>query len=49
MLIEGHSGLCKATLPLEDMVLTIGFDDDELPKLEALYQRAASMLRSWEV
>lgn len=49
MQIEGHPGLCHATLVLGDLVLTIGFDDDELPQLEATYQRAASMLHSWEV
>jgi len=48
MQIEGHSGLCSATLDLDDLVLTIGLDDDELPTLEATYQRAVSMLRSWE-
>ena len=47
--IKGHSGLCHATLAFEDLVLTISLDDDELPTLEATYQRAVSLLRSWEV
>ena len=49
MEIEGHSGLCHATLPLDGLVLTISLDDDELPALDATYQRAVTMLRSWEV
>ena len=49
MQIQGHPGLCKATLALGDLVLTIGLDDDELPELEATYKRAASMLNSWRV
>jgi hypothetical protein len=48
MEIEGHPGLCSATLPLDGLVLTIGLNDDELSGIEATYQRAASMLRSWE-
>lgn len=49
MQVEGHSGLCTATLALGDLALTISFDDDELPALEATYERAARMLRSWEM
>ena len=49
MKIEGHPGLCKATLALDDLVLTISLDDDELPALAGTYESAASMLRSWEV
>lgn len=49
MEIEGHPGLCKATLALDDLVLTISLDDDELPALAGTYESAASMLRSWEV
>lgn len=49
MQIEGHSGLCHATLALGDLALTISLDDDELPALEATYERVATMLRSWEV
>lgn len=45
---KGHPGLCSATLTLDGLVLTIGLNDDELPGLEATFQRAASMLRSWE-
>lgn len=48
MQLEGHPGLCSATLGLDDLVLTIGLNDDELSALEATYQRAVSMLRSWE-
>lgn len=48
MEVEGHPGRCSATLALDSLVLTIGLNDDELPRLEATYQRAASMLRSWE-
>lgn len=48
MEIEGHPGLCSATLDLDDLVLTIGLNDDELPALEATYQRAVLMLSSWE-
>jgi hypothetical protein len=46
---EEHPGLCKATLALGDLALTFSFNDDELASLEATYQQAASMLRSWEV
>ncbi len=49
MEIEGHSGLCTATLPFGNLVLSISLDDDELPYLDATYERAVSMLRSWEV
>jgi hypothetical protein len=49
MEIEGHPGLCHATLAFEDLVLTIGLEDDELPALEATYQQAVSLLRKWEV
>lgn len=49
MEIDGHPGLCAASLPLGDLVLTISLNDDELPTLEAIYQRAATMLLSWEV
>ncbi len=49
MEIEGHPGLCKATLAIGDLALTIALNDDELPELEAAYQRAASMLRAWEI
>lgn len=49
MQMEGHSGLCHATLALGDLALTISLDDDELPSLEATYDRAATLLRSWEV
>jgi hypothetical protein len=49
MEIEGHSGLCSAVLELGDLVLTISLNDDELPALEETYERAASLLRSWEV
>ena len=49
MEIEGHSGLCKATLTLGDLVLTIGLNDDELPALAGIYESAASLLLSWEV
>lgn len=49
MQIEGHTGLCSATLGLGDLLLTISLNDDELPKLEMTYQRAVSLLRSWEV
>lgn len=49
MEIEGHPGLCKATLALDDLVLTISLDDDELPALAGTYESAASMLRFWEV
>jgi hypothetical protein len=49
MQIEGHPGLCNATLVLGDLVLTISLDDDELPALEDTYENAASLLRLWEV
>lgn len=49
MEIDGHPGLCKATLAFGDLVLTISMDDDELPALADTYESAASMLRSWEV
>ena len=49
MQIEGHPGLCKATLALEDLVLTISLDDDEISELEATYWQVESMLRSWEI
>ncbi len=49
MQIEGHTGLCSATLGYGDLLLTISLNDDELPKLEKTYQRALSLLRSWEV
>jgi hypothetical protein len=48
MEIKGHPGLCSATLTFDGLVLTIGLNDDELPGLETTYQRAVSMLRSWE-
>lgn len=46
--IEGHSGLCSAILSVDDLALTIKLNDDELPALEATYQKAVAMLRSWE-
>lgn len=49
MQIEGHSGLCSAVLDFGDLVLTISLNDEELPALEETYERAASLLRSWEV
>lgn len=49
MQIEGHPGRCSATLGLGDLLLTISLNDDELPQLEVTYQRAVSLLRSWEV
>ena len=49
MEIEGHSGMCSATVPLGDLVLTIGLDDDEVPELQKIYRRAAFLLRSWEL
>ncbi len=49
MEVEGHSGLCHATLSLGDLALTISLNDDELPEIETTYERAATMLRSWEV
>lgn len=49
MQIEGHPGLCTAALALGDLVLTISLNDDELPALDATYQRAATLLRSWEI
>jgi len=49
MEIKGHSGLCSAVLDLGDLVVTISLNDDELPALEEIYERAASLLRSWEV
>lgn len=49
MEIEGHSGLCKATLTLGDLMLTISLNDDELPALADTYENAASLLRSWEI
>ncbi len=49
MEIKGHTGLCSATLALGDLALTIGINDDELPTLQATYERAVSMLKSWEL
>ncbi|WP_215228027.1 hypothetical protein [Erythrobacter sp. 3-20A1M] len=49
MEIEGHPGLCKASLPSGDLLLTISLNDDELPKLRENFQRAVSLLRDWEV
>ena len=49
MEIEGHPGMCKATVSFGDLALTIGLDDDEVPKLQEIYQRATSLLRSWEL
>jgi hypothetical protein len=47
MTIPGHPGLCSATLPAEDLALTISLNADELPALEAAYNRAVSALRTW--
>ncbi|MGU3455652.1 hypothetical protein ACLBV5_05000 [Brevundimonas sp. M1A4_2e] len=45
---EGRSGLCSATLGVDDLALTIKLKDDEIPALEATFQKAMAMLRSWE-
>lgn len=49
MQIEGHPGLCKASLPSGDLLLTISLNDDELHKLGETFQRAVSLLKEWEV
>lgn len=49
MQIEGHPGLCKASLPSGDLLLTISLNDDELHILGEMFQRAVSLLREWEV
>ncbi len=48
MTIPDHPGLCSATLPADDLALTINLNADELPALEATYERAVSALRIWE-
>lgn len=48
MEIEGRSDICSAILGVDDLALTIKLNDDELPALEATYQKAVAMLRSWE-
>jgi hypothetical protein len=42
------NGLCQATLPLGDLILTLHLNDSELPRLEADYDAAASLLHGWE-
>ncbi|MEO1967746.1 MAG: hypothetical protein ABGW87_03400 [Sphingomonadaceae bacterium] len=49
MEVDGHSGLCYGTFAFGDLVLTISLNDDELPSLEGIYDRATKMLQSWEV
>ena len=49
MQIEGHPGLCKASLPSGDLLLTISLNDDELDTLEESFKRAVSLLGEWEV
>lgn len=48
MQMAGHPGLCRATLPADDLALTIDLNADELPQLERRYEQAVSALRTWE-
>lgn len=45
---KGRSGLCSATLAVDDLALTINLKDDELPALETIYHKAVAMLHLWE-
>jgi hypothetical protein len=48
MQISGHPGLCHATLPWKDHLLTIGLYDDEVPRIDQLYDRATALLTAWQ-
>ena len=43
-----RSGLCTASLPYGDLVLTIHFRDNQVGSLQALYDKASASLRKWE-
>jgi hypothetical protein len=41
-------GLCMASLPFEDLVLTLHINDAEVGRLTADYDAATGLLRAWE-
>ena len=41
-------GLCTASLPYGDLVLTIHFRDNQVDSLQALYDQSTASLRRWE-
>ncbi len=49
MSLEGHPGICTATLPFKSLVLSIGVDDDEVPNLDRVFDRTVTVLENWEV
>jgi hypothetical protein len=45
---EPANGLCMASLPFGDLVLTLHIDDREVGRLAADYDTATALLRSWK-
>lgn len=45
---DSQPGLCTASLPYGDLVLTIHFRDNQVDSLEDLYDQADASLRRWE-
>lgn len=43
-----RSGLCTASLPYGDLVLTVHFRDSQIGSLHALYDQATASLRKWQ-
>lgn len=43
-----RTGLCTASLPYDNLVLTIHFRDNQVGSLQALYDQSVASLRKWE-
>lgn len=41
-------GLCMASLPYDDLVVTVHFRDNQIGSLQALYDQSIARLRTWE-
>ena len=49
MEVKGHSGLCTATLPFENLVYSIGLSDSDVPNLSRFFDEATILLTKWKV
>ena len=45
---NSQAGLCTASLPYGDLVLTIHFRDNQIASLQDLYDQSAASLWKWE-
>jgi hypothetical protein len=45
---SSQRGLCMASLPYEDLVVTVHLRDDQVGSLQALFDQSVASLRSWQ-